>query len=737
MPPSINAILNQALQDFQRGNLEEAKQKLAYILSTQPRNIAALEILGAVFVRQGDPGQAIQPFEKITRIKPSYPEGWHNLGIALLTLEQYERALAAYDRAIVIKPDYVEAWSNRGNALAGLKQHEEALTSYVKAIKLRPNYPEAWANRGNVLGQLRQFQQALASYDEAINLKPHYAEAWTNRGVALKELKQYDQALLSYDKAINLKPEYAEAWYNRGVALKELRQYDQALTCFDKAVSLKPDFVDSWSNRGGTLLRRRQHEQALISFAKVISINADYEFCLGQKLHTQTHMCSWEDLDTQLRKLSEGILKGIPVSLPFPMLALLDEPETLQRAADIYVQAKFPPRATSVTFTDKDRSEKIRIGYFSADFHNHATSYLMAELFEVHDRSRFEIFGFSFGPNRQDEMRERVSAGVDHFHEVSSKSDREIAELSRTLGIDIAVDLKGFTQDSRTGIFAEICAPIQINYLGYPGTMAAPYIDYIVADPVLIPTEMQNYYTEKVIYLPDCYQINDGKRSISQNEFTRAEFGLPEDQFVFCCFNNNYKILPATFDSWMRILHSVEGSVLWLMQSNTWSATNLRKAATTRGIDESRLVFAKSMRLDEHLARHRLADLFLDTLPCNAHTTTSDALWAGLPVLTQIGQSFAARVSASLLSAIGLPELITRDANQYESLAIELAQNPSKLSNIRQKLEVNKQTSSLFKANVFAKHIENAYSQIIERHKAGQKPEHINVANRADMPDTI
>jgi len=289
------------------------------------------------------------------------------------------------------------------------------------------------------------------------------------------------------------------------------------------------------------------------------------------------------------------------------------------------------------------------------------------------------------------------------------------------------VDLKGFTQDSRTGIFAEICAPIQINYLGYPGTMAAPYIDYIVADPVLIPTEMQNYYTEKVIYLPDCYQINDGKRSISQNAFTREEFGLPEDQFVFCCFNNNYKVLPATFDSWMRILQSVEGSVLWLMQSNTWSATNLRKEAATRGIDESRLVFAKSMRLDEHLARHRLADLFLDTLPCNAHTTTSDALWAGLPVLTQIGQSFAARVSASLLSAIGLPELITQDAKQYESLAIELAQNPSKLSSIRQKLEANKTTSPLFNANVFAKHIENAYSQIIERYKTGQKPEHIDV----------
>jgi predicted O-linked N-acetylglucosamine transferase (SPINDLY family) len=761
MPPSINAVLNQALQDFNRGNLEEAKKKLSYILNIQPRNVAALEILGALFFRQGNPQEAIKPFEKITKIKPSYPEAWHNLGIALLTLEQYEQALAVYDRVIAIKSEYAEAWSNHGNALAGLEQYERALISLDNAIARRQNYPEAWSNRGNVLRELGEFEQALASYDKAISLnpdyaeawsnrgatllrlkqqeealtsydkaidlKPSYAEAWANRGVALKQLKRHEQALASYDKAISLKPDYAEAWSFSGVALQELKQYEQALACFDKAISYKPNYANAWFCRGEMLAESKLYEEALISLDKVINIKPDYEFCLGQKLHVQMHMCMWEDLESQLSKLSENISNEIPASSPFSMLALLDEPKILQSAADIYVQAKFPAQVSSVTFDKKNETERIRIGYYSADFRNHAVAYLIAELFEVHDRSRFEIFGFSFGPNKQDEMRERISVSMDHFFDVSSKSDLEIVKLSRANGIDIAVDLIGFTHGSRTGIFAERCAPIQVNYLGYPGTMAAPYIDYIIADPVLIPPEMQNYYSEKVVYLPDCYQSNDGKRRISQNEFTREEFGLPDDQFVFCCFNNNYKILPQTFDSWMRILKSVEDSVLWLIQANDWSTTNLRKEAAARGIDESRLVFAKRMELEDHLARHRLADLFLDTLPYNAHTTASDALWAGLPVLTQIGQSFAARVSASLLTAIGLPELITRDTKQYESLAIELAQNPSKLSSIRQKLEANKTTSPLFNASVFAKNIENAYSQIMERYTAGQKPEHIYV----------
>jgi predicted O-linked N-acetylglucosamine transferase (SPINDLY family) len=761
MPSSINAILNIAYQDFQRGNFEEAQKKLSHILKVQPRNLAALEILGAICLNQGNPQQALGLFEKITKIKPGYPEAWYNRGNALAQLEKYDQAVASYEKATSIRPEYAKAWSSRGNVFSRLEQYEQALASFEKATSLNPDFAEAWLNRGNALARLMRYEQALASYDNAINANPVYADAWSNRGNTLAQLMQYEQAIASYDKAINInpghadawfnrgntfaeitqyeqaiasydtairtKPDYAHAWSNRGNALTRLKQYEKALTSHEKATSLGPNYAETWANKGNTLVELKQYEQALASFEKAISINPVYEFCLGQKLHTQMHMCKWRDLQSQLAKLSETISNGMLVSQPFQALALLDEPTVLQRSAEIYMKEKYPARGSLVDFLKKDGTDRIRIGYYSADYHNHATSYLMAELFEVHDRTRFEIFGFSFGPNKQDEMRERVSAGVDHFHEVSSKSDQEIAELSRALGIDIAVDLKGFTQDSRTGIFAEICAPIQVSYLGYPGTMASPYIDYIIADPVLIPPEMENYYTEKVVYLPDCYQINDGKRSISKNEFTRKEFGLPDDQFVFCCFNNNYKILPETFDSWMRILRSVEGSVLWLIESNSFSAANLREEATARGVDGSRLIFAKPIKPDEHLARHHLADLFLDTLPYNAHTTASDALWVGLPIITRIGHSFAARVSASLLSAVGLTELITSEAKQYESLAIELAQNPSKLAAIRKKLDINRPNSSLFNATIFAKHIENAYSLIMENYNSGRKPQHIYV----------
>jgi predicted O-linked N-acetylglucosamine transferase (SPINDLY family) len=351
----------------------------------------------------------------------------------------------------------------------------------------------------------------------------------------------------------------------------------------------------------------------------------------------------------------------------------------------------------------------------------------MAELFELHDKSKFELIGFSFGPIANDEMRQRLAKSFDQFIEVGKKSDVEIAKLSRDLNIDIAIDLKGFTQDSRTGIFAYRAAPIQVNYLGYPGTMGADYIDYIIADKTLIPLETQSYYSEKVAYLPDSYQVNDRKRSISGQQFTREELSLPENGFIFCCFNNNFKILPTTFASWMRILKAVEGSALWLFQDNHWVVDNLKKEASNHGIDASRLVFAERMPLSEHLARHCQADLFLDTFPCNAHTTTSDALWAGLPVLTLMGSSFASRVAASLLNAIGMPELITNAQEEYEALAIELAMNPKKLAEIKLKLAKNRLTTPLFDTPLFTKNLESAYIKMYERYQNDLVPEHIYI----------
>jgi predicted O-linked N-acetylglucosamine transferase (SPINDLY family) len=366
------------------------------------------------------------------------------------------------------------------------------------------------------------------------------------------------------------------------------------------------------------------------------------------------------------------------------------------------------------------------VGYFSADFKNHPVAFLIAELFEIHDRSQFETYAFSLAEGA-DEMRGRLHKAFDHFIDAEARSDVEIAQVARDLGIDIAVDLSGFTQDSRTGIFAHRAAPIQVNYLGYPGTMGADYIDYIIADKTLIPPQSQQFYSEKIVYLPNSYQVNDRGRLISVRQFTRTELGLPENGFVFCCFNNNFKILPATFDGWMRILKSVKGSVLWLFQDNPRAVDNLRCEALNRGVEASRLIFAERMPLAEHLARHRQADLFLDTLPYNAHTTTSDALWTGLPVLTLMGESFASRVAASLLNAIGLPELITSSQEEYEALAIELALNPKKLADTKLKLANNRLTAPLFDTPLFAKNLEAAYIEIYKKYQADLQPEHMSV----------
>ena len=438
-------------------------------------------------------------------------------------------------------------------------------------------------------------------------------------------------------------------------------------------------------------------------------------------------LCDWNQLLSQLQQLEAALVEDQRVAPPFVLSGLIDRPDLQFRAARIYVEAKHPIHFCEDS-SKSARDGKIRIGYFSADFNNHPISYLMAELFESHDTERFEICGFSFGPDTQDEMRKRVSAGFDQFFDVRNHSDREVVQMARDLGIDIAVDLNGFTAHERTGIFAARCAPIQINYLGYPGTMAAPYIDYIVADQTLIPQQSQQYYSEKVVYMPHSYQVNDSKRRISDRVFSRQEAGLPDDGFVFCCFNMGYKILPATFDGWMRLLKAVKGSVLWLKVNSPKAARNLRKEAEIRGVDSSRLVFAQKMvGLPDHLARHRLADLFIDTLPFNAHTTASDALWAGLPVLTVLGNSFAARVAASLLRALDLAELITETQEQYESRAIELAGNPAMLGAIKDKLERNRQSSALFNGQLFARHLEAAYTQMSERQRLGQVPEHIYI----------
>jgi predicted O-linked N-acetylglucosamine transferase (SPINDLY family) len=471
----------------------------------------------------------------------------------------------------------------------------------------------------------------------------------------------------------------------------------------------------------------KRHAEALESYERALRIDPDLEWLHGTWLNARMQVCDWRDFEAHRDRLVRRIERREKAANPFPVLALTGSPEIQRIAAEIWVAERHAAGHALPEMPRRPGHGKIRIGYFSADFYEHATSYLMAELLERHDKSSFQVTAFSFGPDTRDEMRGRVEAAVDRFIDVGRRSDEEVAMLARSLEIDIAVDLKGFTEDSRTDIFALRAAPIQVSYLGYPGTMGAGFIDYLVADPTIIPEGHERHYAESVAYLPNSYQVNDSRRRIAEKSFTREELGLPRDGFVFCSFNNNYKITPDVFDRWMRMLREVEGSVLWLLQDNEWAAENLRMEAGRRGIAGDRLVFARRMPLAEHLARHRLADLFVDTLPYNAHTTASDALWAGLPVLTCPGEAFAGRVGASLLNAIGLPELIARTPEEYEAAAIELANDPARLREIRQRLADNRLAAPLFDAGLFATHIEAAYTAMYGRYRDGLAPESIRV----------
>ena len=663
----------------------------------------------------------------------SRADSFNNRGTELTSLNRFDEALVYFDQAIGIQPDYTEAHYNRGYALMKIRQIDKAISSYDTAIRLRPGYTEAYINRGNAFLALKRPDQAIADYDAAIRCNPKYASAHCNRGAALMDINRPDQALTSFDVAIQLNPEYPMAFNNRGNALLRLNRFAEALTSYDAAIRLKPDYADAYNNRGTLLSELSRLDEALTSYETALEIKPDYPFLPGISAHIRSKLCQWHGLEVRIDKILEGLSADLPMTYSFPLLALADDPVAHRRAARHWAKAQ--PSGSLPTLIKRQRGPKIHIAYLSADFREHAMMHVMAELFELHDRSRFELTAISFGADDGSALRARVGAAFDRFEDVQRISDTDVARRCRELGVDIAVDLMGYTHTSRPGILAERCAPVQMQWLGYPGTMAAPFIDYIVADRTLITESDLEHYTEKVIWLPDSYQVNDRQRRISTQIFTRADCGLPESGFVFCCFNNPYKILPATFDVWMRILRRVPGSVLWLYQDNATAATNLRAEAEARGIDPSRLVFAHYMPLDKHLARHRVADLGLDNWPYNGHATASHSLWTGLPILTRSGRSLASRVTASLLNAIGLPDLITQNDHDYEELAVALAQQPARLQTLKDRLAANRLSHPLFDCPRFTRHLETAYQQVMERHWRGQEPAHINLRSDTQEHD--
>jgi predicted O-linked N-acetylglucosamine transferase (SPINDLY family) len=690
---SLQSKLQQAVRLHQRGQLAQAQSIYEQILSEQPRHFDALHLLGVIAAHSGHPERALELIDKALKVDAGNAVTYFNRGTALQALKQWQAATASYDQAVAIKPDFAEAYSNRGVAETELKQWGAALASCSRAIAIRHDFAEAFYNRGNVHRELKRWDAALADYDQAIAIKSTYAEAFFNRGNVHRELKRWDAALADYGHAIACRPDYASAYYNRGNVQRDLKQADSALASYRRAMALEPSL----------------------------------EFLPGELLSTRMGICDWADIDADIAQLTAKIERGEAATQPFIVLAFSESAALQNRSAQTWVRETCAANGSLPPIPKYAEHDRIRIGYFSADYHDHATSHLIAGLFEMHAQSRFRVTAFSFGPDAPSAIRDRVKAACEEFIDVRDHTDSEVAVLARDLQIDIAVNVNGFTRDNRSGIFALRAAPLQVNYLAYPGTMGADYMDYLIADRTVVPEANQRHFAEKIIYLPHSYQVNDAKRAIADRQFTRGELGLPPAGFVFCCFNNTYKITQGTFDRWIRILRQVPGSVLWLLEDNPTAAGNLRREAILRDLSPDRLIFARRVDLPLHLARHRAADLFLDSLPYNAHTTASDALWAGLPVLTCTGEGFASRVAASVLTAIELPELIAASADHYEELAVHLATHPERLTLIKQRLADNRLTTPLFDVERYTRNIETAFTKIYERHRAGLPADNIDL----------
>ena len=722
-PDYPEAHFNRGLTLQDLGRHDEALASYDRAVALKPDYASAWNNRGTLLRGQRRLDEALASYDRALGAAPQHADAHDNRGVVLQDLERYDEALASHERALAVRPDDPEALNNRGAVLHALERYDEALSSYDRALAVKPLYPEALNNRGVTLHALERFEDALASYDQALAAGPCYCEAHSNRGNTLRQLRRFDEALAAYSQALAIAPGNSRALMSQGVLLHELGRCRDALASYERALAIEPD-ADTYRNEAVALTEVGRTADAVASYRRALALEPDGEFLLGACRHSRMQICDWTEFEVDLARITAGIARNEPVVEPFDMLSLLDSPALQRRAAEIWVGRECSPRQKLPPPAAHAAHDRIRIGYFSADFRNHALAALAGELFETHDRSRFEITAFSLGPDVRDEFRARAEAAFDRFLPVQDLPDHDVAALARRLEIDIAIDLGGFTRHARPRVLALRAAPVQAGWLGYLGTMGAGFMDYIIADPVLVPPQYRQYYVEKIAYLPS-YQPNDSKRIAAQKTFTRAQLGLPADGFVFCCFNASYKITPETFRSWMRILAGVPGSVLLLLGGGAAVERNLRQHAVGCGIDAGRLVFAPKLVFAEYLARYRAADLFLDTAPYNAGTTASDALWAGLPVLTCAGKAFASRVAASVLTSAGVPELIATDRADYERLAIELAGDPSRLEHLRRRLTHARAAAPLFDTPAFTKNVEALLSRMYQLHRCGRPPEHL------------
>lgn len=700
-------------QELQRsGAAKEAADIYQVLLKRDPKNFDLNHLLGMALIQTGKYDLALPRLQMAVKLNTASVAALSNLGVAYHALERYDDAVDAYARASTLRPDLPDPHARRAAVLMAAGRREDAALALEAAIALKPD-PRYLNDYGAVLRDLGRPDAALESLARAIAAQPAYVAAHINCGNVLRDLGRAQDAIAAFDRALALHPDHPDALLNKARAIEEAHGPGAA-------AEQMPDIALDGSNTSREEARTvKLVSNALLEYARLFAINPDEAMLPEIRLHIMMQLCDWSEYGTVPDMLVRMRTGKIAIQ-PFPLVALPATARDQMLCAQTYAARKYPLRPP-LWKGERYGHDKIRIAYLSADFHLHATAHLMAGLFEAHSRDDFEWTAISTGATSEaTPMRQRLEKAFDTFVEAKDMSDEDISQLIRDREIDILVDLKGFTRDARFGVMTRRCAPVQVTWLGYPGTTGSPAVDYAIADRHVVPPEIEPYFTEKIIFMPHSYQVNDNKREIAAHRPSRRELGLPEQGFVFCSFNHNYKITPDTFDIWMRILARVPDSVLWLYRANDTAERNLRAAAQDRGIDPARLFFAGPVPQAEHLARLSAADLFLDNLPCNAHTTASDALWAGLPVLSCPGNTFAGRVASSLLHAVGMPEMVAPTLEEYEELAVSLALDPEKMQAMREKLAANRLTQPLFDTPLFAKHIENAYRVIHQRQQDGQ-----------------
>lgn len=759
------ALIAQAVNLFQGGLVDDAETILLKVLKAQSNNLPALEILGLIKATQGSPKESATYLKRAVQINPNNPSTQYNLAKVLSEIGDDVAAIPHHEKVVKLVPTNPDAWINYGKSFAAIQNHQKALFAFEKALAINPKREDSILNKGMALLSLGAFNESLYAFDLVLEFDRNNFLALFKKGTALLDLKRFNESMDFLDRALkikpnefdvllikarvlysqsrfsdalsvmqhalNIQPNSADALSNIGAILNGQKRYVEAIPFFAKALTHKDNFGSAYANLGMSYDELARYQEALENYNSALLIDPEMELILGARLRIKQMLADWNNYSNDVNKIVSRISENKLAITPFGILSIIDSPEIQFLCAK-----KWANKVSHIEALDfgagiaRNKNSRIKIAYFSADFKSHPVGHITSELFELHDRTKFEIYAFSlYDAGPADIIRERLKGSFDHFIDVDQKTDIEIALLARQLEIDIAIDLGGYTASARIEIFKYRAAPIQVNYLGYPGTLGTTSFEYIVADKTVIPTESYQFYSEKIVSISGSYMVDDSRRQPSLRKLVRSDYGLIEDSVVFCCFNNAYKFNEDLIECWSTILKNVNNSLLWISANNSEFKSNLIAAFLRYEISPNQIVFAERVdSIEEHLSRLMLADIFLDTWPFNAHTTALDALKVGLPLVTFIGKSFPARVAASLLYAVGIPDLVTQTKSDYQRLAIDLGRNSEKLARVKQDLKNKVSSSSLFNTSLFAKKLEAAYFEMRNRLEAGLPPDHFQIS---------